>query len=324
MVIVTALEPLSGEYVVYKDETWREPTWVGFLYYDANTYGAFLKTPNASVDVGILFRTELLDGELVLVGQQIITQISNQDVLAVNYLMGLLPDLYAWHVEALGGVKNKKSQTITKNSSVFGGSISLEFSSDIPVFGLKIVRVPNQGNAFILEKTGLIRDSNDNEFFDFSSLGSFNELNKKQVNFILDNKKTDQYYEIDGALLKLDDRWTRFADNVFVLENVGVILVDTINLKENGIQLETFATSLTRLFSFSTQASWKDPLYTKVQTDKTKTVIENLVYDISSQSLNRDRKICKISEDGESCLIVSITVDDAVWQANSSYFEKIY
>ncbi len=45
----------SGDYVIYKDFSWKTDTWIGFLYYDKNTVGAFLYTDEGETFVKILF-----------------------------------------------------------------------------------------------------------------------------------------------------------------------------------------------------------------------------------------------------------------------------
>ena len=84
----------SGDYVIYRDYSWKAPTWIGFLYYDDETYGAFITTPDKNSAVSILFSGKTENGALALTGQQIISPITPDDTLAVNYLMTLLPKLY--------------------------------------------------------------------------------------------------------------------------------------------------------------------------------------------------------------------------------------
>ena len=64
----------SGDYVIYRDYSWKAPTWIGFLYYNDETYGAFIRTdsPENSRTVSILFSTQVEKGQLVLTGQQIL------------------------------------------------------------------------------------------------------------------------------------------------------------------------------------------------------------------------------------------------------------
>ena len=86
----------SGDYVIYRDYSWKAPTWIGFLYYNDETYGAFIRTDDSekSRTVSILFSTKIEKGQLVLTGQQIISSLTPDDTLSVNYLMSLLPKLY--------------------------------------------------------------------------------------------------------------------------------------------------------------------------------------------------------------------------------------
>ena len=49
-------ESLSGEFVFYRDYSWKEPTWTGFLKYDESTYAGMVVTPSTGTKVSILFK----------------------------------------------------------------------------------------------------------------------------------------------------------------------------------------------------------------------------------------------------------------------------
>ena len=67
----------SGDYIVYKDASWKEEAYLGFLYYNESSIGTFLYLPSYSLRVKILFSVEDLNGELVLTGQKILGEQRN-------------------------------------------------------------------------------------------------------------------------------------------------------------------------------------------------------------------------------------------------------
>lgn len=328
----------SGEYVVYRDKSWKNPTWIGFLYYDANTWGAFVKTPSTGSNVSVLFRTEESEGELILVGQKIISDITERDVSAVNYLMGLLPDLHAWHEQAFGGQGSPVSGSdasapgsgarsallgplirLDRSTESFGGELTLYFASEIPVFSILSASVAKTGTILSLEKAGRVTTGDDRDFFGFTPRLSA----KDAPAFVLAEKRAEQPRTIDGMTLNLDDQWTPLADNTFILGNTAVLIADTIDLAAAGIS-GSVPSALTRLFSSSSKASWILPEYTAVRGTPDKFVIENRVFDVTSQLVNRDIKVCMPSADGKSCRIISLTVSDAAWTGNESYFNSLF
>lgn len=329
--------PASGEFVVYRDRSWKAPTWIGFLCYDANTWGAFAKTPSTGSDVSVLFRTEEVDGELVLTGQQIISDITERDVSAVNYLMGLLPDLYKWHQEARAGRGAKQAKAassdagigrsvllpplvvLERSSESFGGALELVFAAEVPVFSLRSASVPKAGTIFSLEKAGRVTTGDDRDFFGFTPRSAC----KDATPFTLAETRTARQYSIDGLILNLDDQWTALADNTFMLGNTAVLIADTIDLTAAGVSGD-LPSALVRLFSSSGKASWILPEYTAVRGTPERMVIENRVFDVNSQLVNRDIKVCLPSADGTSCRIISLTVSDAAWAGNESYFNSLF
>ena len=124
----------SGDYIVYKDASWKEEAYLGFLYYNETSIGTFLYIPTYSLRVKILFSVEDLNGELVLTGQKILGEQRNDElyILAVNYLMDILPNLYKTKIKP-----NKKVGIIRKgekifNTKQFGPSCTFYYSSYIP------------------------------------------------------------------------------------------------------------------------------------------------------------------------------------------------
>jgi hypothetical protein len=339
-------ESLSGDFVVYRDYSWKEPTWIGFLRYDDSTWGAFVKTPSSGADVRILFRAERSGGTLVLTGQNIISKISQGDVPAVNYLMQLLPDLSAWRYQAeregavvpaativpgaAGSPVGKRSEllppcvSLARDRAEFGGAVTLFFAPEVPVFNLAAMRGSGSdktsGAMLALERTGRIQSGGDDAFFAFVPRG---EPKASAALAVPASRKTEKR-AVDGIELALDGQWTMVADNTFFLGNSAVVIVDTLDLALMQIPRDNLALSLVRLFSLSSGASWASPDALTVSGTAKRFRIENSIYDAESGTVNRDIKLCVPSADGKHCAVATLSVNESAYRANKAYFDSIF
>jgi len=332
---------ISGDYVVYRDYTWDKPTWVGFLYYNDTTYGAFVITPETGANVSLLFSTEILDGKMVLTGQNIISKITPDDVLAVNYLMRLLPDLYSWRMgpdSAAFATKTGVSSgteagkaavrspllpslvTQKRNLSSFGGDVSLVFAPEIPLFGLRDISATAGNSSLELVRMGRVQSGGDKEFFAFKPMGDV----KSGIALSVPSARKIESKTVDGVKLNLDDQWTMVADNTFFLGNAAVIIVDTLDLSLMQIPRENLPLSLMRLFSLSSMTSLTTPSELSMNGNAKKFRIVNLIYDVESGSLHRDIKTCIPSADGKKCAVVSMSVSETAYKANGAYFDSLF
>lgn len=341
-------ESLSGDFVVYRDYSWKSPTWIGFLRYDDSTWGAFVKTPSSGSDVRILFRAERSGGTLVLTGQNIISKISQGDVPAVNYLMQLLPDLAAWRYQAesegivlpaaqavsgaAGSPLGKRSEllppcvSLTRDRAEFGGAVALFFAPEVPVFNLAAMQGSGSGSdsgsgaMLALERAGRIQSGGDDAFFAFVPRGE----PKPGASLTVPQARKTEKRSVDGIELSLDGQWTMVADNTFFLGNSAVIIVDTLDLALMQIPRDNLALSLVRLFSLSSGASWASPDALSMSGTAKRFRIENSIYDAVSGTMNRDIKLCVPSADGKRCAVATLSVNETAYRANKAYFDSIF
>ncbi len=336
--------PVSGDYVVYRDYSWEKPTWIGFLYYDDSTYGAVAVTPSSGANVSVLFRVETVDGKLVLIGQNIVSKITQSDVVTVNYLMSLLPDLYAWQ-QGSGVQRRATAGTATVpavalrslllpaaivhslNKVEFGGDVSLRFVPEVPVFNLQ--GMTGIGGKPILElaRVGRIRSGEDSSFFGFTPVPVQVAL-KEGTPLVLSPSRKGDSKTVDGITLKLDGQWTMVADNTFFLGDTAVLIVDTVDLAALGLPTEklkpaNLPLALVTLFSLSSSTSWAIPAELMVSGTEKRFRIENLFYDSETGHANRDIKICIPLAD-HTCTVISLSVSDTAYQANKAYFESLF
>lgn len=172
-------QPVSGEFAFFRDYTFLEPTWIGILFYDTETWAARILTPGTGRRFTVFFTAEIHDGKMRLTGQRNDPNLQQEDVPLVNYLMQLLPFLWDERARAgNGGVSLPQSgirgsflpPTIRLESGTpfFGGKCTLTFAPEIPVFGLESIDDAGSRRIFQFESGGCISAESSTAFFDFA------------------------------------------------------------------------------------------------------------------------------------------------------------
>lgn len=312
----------SGDYVVYRDYSWKAPTWIGFLYYNDETYGAFIHTqkPEKSSTVSILFSGEIEKGKLSLTGQQIISSITPDDTLSVNYLMELLPKLYGFKTFPRAGKAPFGTATVHKRMEEFGGAVTLDFQSFVPLFHLKAITGAKKEPVLELAEIGSINGNGESVFYGYSPVESQQGSNT----FILDKAAKKETITVSGIPLHLDSQWKKIADNSFLCGNTAFLTVSTVNApqEESGNQLSIPEQLLRMLTASSPYAKTLLP-YTTIEGTQTLFTLKQSVYDVESKKTSKDIKRCIKNKDG-SFTIISLTVNNYAYSAEQAYFNGLF
>ncbi len=331
---------LSGEYAVYRDYTWKSPTWIGLLRYDETTWGALCVTPSTGSRVSILFRGEISEGAFVLVGQSIISKIGPGDVPAVNYLMKLIPETYRWRHDAASVVPASAGSATIKallgssprsdllpravvtaqDLPTFGGKVSLVWLPETPATGLAGMVGSGGVPVLSLARAGRIRSGGEDEFFGFTPIAD--AVPGKALS--VPAKRVTEKRLVDGIQLTLDGQWTMVADNTYFMGNSAVIIVDTIDLGAMGLPRDNLPLSMVRLFSPSSGGSWAIPGELSLSGTAKRFRIVNLFQDGPTGIRNRDIKLCVPSTDGKKCTVVSLSVQETAYSENKAYFDGLF
>lgn len=309
----------SGDYVIYRDLSWKEPTWAGFLYYNDNEIGSFLYTSGGKIFAKVLFRGEILDGDFVITGQNNISGINTDPAYtyAVNYLMGMLPKLYSWKSQNLIESLVIKTGSKTVNEEQFGGESEVKFFSYIPLFHVKEILDSDKNKAFELVEMGKIEEK---VFFDFKPIEETKQL---ETEFVLNTKAKKEQRTVDGIKLSLDSQWKQIADNAFLMGNEAFLNVNTIDLKTIPDVKGREEDFLIKYFSSSGKASKVLVKNTEVTGSKQKFKIINSVYDLETKSTKYDIKVV-IKKQNSKYTVVSLTVDKASYQKYKDYFDGLF
>lgn len=317
----SAYGTFSGDYVVYRDYSWKTPTWIGFLYYDDETYGAFLTTPETKTRVALLFsvKPETENTTLNLTGQQIISSIRPEDTFAVNYLMTMLPKLY--EQRTFSGKKNALFRSTGKKNVMeeFGGNVKYTFDAYIPLFHLKALHNVKNGIVLELAEMGNINGGSEQIFYEYTP-----PIPKQGVNqFNHDKKAKKETVFVNDIALHLDSQWTKIADNSFLCGDSAFLTVVTVNAPaQDGNQLSESEQFIKLFASSGSQVKVLLP-YTVIKGKPERFTLEQTVYDTESKKINKDIKRCIKNSDG-SFTVISLTVDSFAYNAQQKYFNRLF
>ncbi|MGP1594939.1 MAG: hypothetical protein ACTTH8_06810 [Treponema sp.] len=310
---------VSGDFVIYRDYSWKNPTWIGFLYYDDETYGAVLHTPETNSRISILFSCKPQQNTLELTGQKIISAITQDDTFGVNYLMTLLPALYEKKLLPAASHSPAAQHAIAADMFAFGGAVTLTFDNTVPLFHLK--NLTNAKNGLVLEllEQGSIRGSGEHTFYEFTP-----PVIKQAVNqFKRDKKAKKETISVHNHSFTLDSQWTKIADNSFLCGNTAFLTINTLTIPAVPLQTLPESAQLIRFFSTSgLQAQVLIP-HQLIEGTAENFMISQSVYDMQQQKINKDIKRCIKNSDG-SFTIISLTVDSHAYSAEKSYFNGLF
>ena len=312
----------SGDYVIYRDYSWKVPTWIGFLYYNDETYGAFIRTdsPEKTSTVSILFSSKIEKRKLSLTGQQIISSITPDDTFGVNYLMELLPKLYELKTLPRAGKAPIGTTTARKQMEEFGGAVTLNFQSFVPLFHLQSITGAKKETVLELVEIGSINGNGESVFYGYSPTEFKQEANA----FTLNKAAKKETITVSGVPLRLDSQWKKIADNSFLCGNTAFLTVSTTNLPpvETGNSLSV-PERLVRLLAASSPYAKTLLPYTTIEGTQAVFTLKQSVYDIESKKISKDIKRCIKNKDG-SFTIISLTVNSAAYSAEQAYFNGLF
>ena len=313
---------LSGDYVIYRDYSWKAPTWIGCLYYNDQTYGAFIRTDDTENPrtVSILFSGNIEKGKLSLTGQQIISSITPDDTFGVNYLMTLLPKLYELKTFPRDAKIVFGTTTVRKQMEEFGGAVTLDFQSFVPLFHLKTITGAKKETILELTEIGSINGNGESVCYAYSTAKPKQGTNT----FTLDKSAKKETITVSDVPLHLDSQWKKIADNSFLCGNTAFLTVSTVNLPadKSGNTLSV-PEQLLRLLSSSSPFAKTLLQYTTIQGTQTAFTLTQSIYDVESKQVSKDIKRCIKNKEG-SFTIISLTVNSHAYSAEQAYFNGLF
>ncbi len=309
---------VSGDFTIYRDYSWKTPTWIGFLYYDDETYGAVLYTPEKNSRVSILFSCDATKKTLELTGQRIISHITKEDTFAVNYLMSILPKLYAHRVFPKGRSGIFSSITKKIDEALFGGTAEVQYDSYIPLFHIKTLKDAKKNVVLELEEIGALQGKPDIYFYNYEP-----SISKQPFKHFKRNKKAKkQSVKVFDYTFKLDSGWKKIADTSFLYGDTAFLTATGLKIPAEKSVLKP-QERLIRYFLSSGQNAKVLLPHTRISGTENRFTLSQSVYDVQLKKVNKDIKCCIKNDDG-SYTVLSLTVDSHAYSTDTAYFNALF
>lgn len=298
----------SGEFVYYRDFTYIDEVYIGFLQYDELTYAARYYAPKSqkgSVIAEIVFNIEKDKDYLNLIGEKIITAPSDGNVEPLNYLHELLYEFNSRRSK-LGKIDLSKTYKTTQNFAQFGGEVIFSFDFYIPLFNLSKIQDSTGKTLFEVVTIGCLTSSEDNSFFNFSGSLSLPKTTK--------NNKKD-------STKKLNKQWTSSGENMWFLGD-NAFLLNTQSQIQNFTNLKDTLEYLTKINLYNSSNTFCYLPKTKIISSENSLIIDTLQFNNDTKKWIKNTKI--ISYDKDNLFNSSfLSVFYNFYNKNSKYFDNI-
>ena len=340
------LKDVSGDFVFYKDYTFKRESYVGFLMYDEGTYCARYFAPKneekPAKEVKILFTVNTDKDFMELTGEKIISGRQADDTEVINYLHDMIYELDARRIKA-GSVAPKdvdfsdddvpflrQGKIVADEFMQFGGDVKVVYDYVVPLFNVKAVYDYSGDAKFEVATIGRLTSSNDNSFDDFAGfaeLENFGKDAKKKSDVAKKIKVSKKDVVInkteDGQVIALDSSWSRPMDNLWMRENDAVISAIKVS-KDFGSDYETQADYGFMLKQFLINLSagvYRDWKSLFVDFDDEDIKFQSLVY--QPGKVTRNFVLIESEDESDDCAIMTLSVFENVYKKNSKYFNEI-
>ncbi len=324
---------IPGEYVYYKDLSFENESYVGFLTYDEKTYSARYYSPanakqNVSEkDIQIFFTINPNSDHLELTGEKVlnIQLLSEDDMQIVNYLHDLVYEFNSRRIKnsvistgsttenermVVESLETTSTTTTNEDFAQFGGSVQIEWNAIIPLFNIESIYSENDAKKmFYVATIGRVTSSNDKSFENFKGFSA--NFKQKKHKAKINKKAKDFKVELKDCSFVLTTEWQRNAENMFSLGNFA-ILFETPTTESN-------LNFIKRQFLLSSGQNYIDFTNLKIKNN----VYSANYYNFETGNITTTFKKFLENEKSDSYEYCSLSVFSDVYEKNQNYFEKI-
>lgn len=301
----------AGQYVYYKDYTFKNDTYIGFLQYDDATFSARFFSPaseSGTINVLIVFTVDSAKDKLELTGENIIQADGTIDVSTeVNYLHDLLYELTARR-KKISAQDLKNNYRNTDIYWQFGGEVTLIWDNKIPIFNL--AKIQNASGDILLQAVCLnaITSSDDKGFENFAGFPALPQQPKKS--------KFNQK--------KLDKQWKAASENMWLLNSDALVFTSESELLLDFFndKLFSFDDYFSRAYLLSSESNYGYLPLAEVKHINGSLVVSSMQYNIQTKKWTKDIKIIR-NKEGSKYQISGITVFYDYYKKYSAYFDTI-
>lgn len=311
----------SGEYIFYRDNSFKDESFVGFLYFDEFTYAARYFSGTTDITLYLALREDKNE----IKGEKIVGDVKAGDEQIVNYLRELFWEMLQAKKGApakidMKAAKKKRlidgeEKKTAKNVAIFGGDIYVCYDLLCPLFYVKSLK--NLSGKTLLEvvTAGKIWNDKDNSFLSFKGF-SKKEV-KKMPSLKIKSEGEKEYTLSGGQSIKISESWERKAENQWMLKNSAMILMVKSDVKVKNKKAELF--SLLSRFIMSADGTYVDWSQSEIE-KKANGFYADLRVESDGQSMRIFKRADLVK--GHFYLFILSAYEEAFME-NKSYFSQI-
>lgn len=317
------LPDTSGEYVYYKDNTFKRESYIGILYFDESTIQVRYIAPRnveqslPENEISILMTIDPESPHWEMTGERILSTIlpNTDDVEIVNYLHDMMYEFSAHRIRISN--LNDRNIKISQDFPQFGGKVIINYDCTVPIFNIKDIIKDNK-KQLELCTIGQLIGNGDSSFDNFKGIPENNyKRNRKHYK---SSKKEEQTF--NNQKISLDKNWTQKMENLWTRDDDAVLSLNTISLPQipNENQLKNF---LIRHFIKAGQGSYLLFNTLEINEKKDTLTIQAESYNPSNEKTVVNTIIISNNTNTGYADLLSLAVYKQPWVDNNKYYEDI-
>jgi len=316
----------SGEFVFYRDSSFKRESYVGILYYDDSTfeiryYAPVYKDEETLLpekDLTLLITVKPDNPFWEMTGERILGTVlpGTDDAELVNYMHDLLYEFSSRRSKTeVISPENQKSESIFTDFVQFGGNSKINYDCLVPLFNIRSIENEKGEKVFDCITFGSLKDSSDTIFSDFKG---FSNINQKASKSYKKSKAKNISYETQQ--ISVDENWIQQMENIWTLNDDSFITLSIIPSVSTNDSLA--AQFVTRKLLLSTQGTYTDFANSIViEKNNQIKIISDSFQPASGKSIHNVKILSKKSDN--SFDYFSIATYSNAYKANQAYYEKI-
>ena len=305
----------SGDFVFYRDLTFKSDAVVGFAYYDDTSYAIRFYSEGSGKDITLYVSVDPENPSPEFTGETIKGFTVQEDADIVNYLH----DLFYEFTERRQKLELAyECKTEKWNFMQFGGDVTITYNPYVPLFNMEEIKTFFGKSVFSLETSGCLSSSEDKSFSDYKGM-LFLPKDKKRT-FEVKNTSPVKA-EFGKQKITLDSSWQQGMENLWLLGDNAILTLGNFSKPDSVKDADFFALMQKNLTqgTMHSYALWK---LKTVTSSKNQLSVMNVFYQPQVQNVTRDFQILTKCRDG-SYAFVKLTVFDGAYQSNRRYFDSI-
>ena len=305
----------SGDFVFYRDLTFKSDAVVGFAYYDDSSYALRFYSEGSGKDITLYVSVDPENSSPEFTGETIKGFTVQEDADIVNYLHDLFYEFTERRQKIELSYEAKKEKW---NFMQFGGEVTISYNPFVPLFNIESIEASDGKTVFYLETSGWLSSSDDTSFSDYKGTLF---LPEDKARIFKNDSSVPVTAEFEQQKITLDSSWQQGMENLWLLGDNAILTLGKFS-KPDGFKDADFFAFMQKNLTQGTMHSYALWKLKTVTFSKNQLSVVNVFYQPQVQNVTRDFQILTKCKDGPYAF-VKLTVFDGAYQNNRKYFDSI-